>query len=136
MVTVGPWLAATSFQQIGLQYTSSANAGFITGFYIIFESCTFAHIKAGAGALAYAGFMSVGVAFTLQVVCQKRCPPGPAAVIMSMEAVFAALAGYIVLDQTLTGRAMLGCALILCGVLIVQLVPIVGRKSSDSTEST
>jgi len=129
-------LAATSFQQIGLQYTSSANAGFITGFYIIFESCTFAHIKAGAGALAYAGFMSVGVAFTLQVVCQKRCPPGPAAVIMSMEAVFAALAGYIVLDQTLTGRAMLGCALILCGVLIVQLVPIVGRKSSDSTEST
>lgn len=81
-------------------------------------------LRAGAGAVAYAGVLSVGVAFTLQVVCQKRCPAAPAAVIMSLESVFAALAGYVVLDQALTARALVGCALLFAGVLFVQLVPI------------
>jgi drug/metabolite transporter (DMT)-like permease len=72
----------------------------------------------------------VGVAFTLQVVCQKRCPPAPAAVIMNMEAVFAAAAGYLVLKQTLSPRGLVGCGLILCGVLIVQLVPIWRKRLS------
>lgn len=211
--------AAASFQQIGLQYTSSANAGFITGLYLLlvplfgmllghrttkslwvgvvvslvglyflsvtgtfrvsrgdllilicavlwagqilvidhiasrgdpikiaclqfvvcaalssaaallFEHCSIDAIKAGSGAVAYAGFLSVGVAFTLQVVCQKRCPPAPAAIIMSLEAVFAALAGYLVLDQTLSTRALFGCALILCGMLIVQLAPLMQKRA-------
>ena len=214
---------AASFQQIGLQYTSSANAGFITGLYLLFvpligmffghkakwslwagiavslvglymlsiteksfaiskgdglilicavlwagqilvidhvankgdaiqiaflqfvvcavlssisalffESCTFAQFQAGSGAVAYAGLMSVGVAFTLQVICQKRCPPGPAAIIMSMEAVFAALAGYLVLNQLLSVRGLFGCALILCGMLIVQLVPIMRKRKEQA----
>ena len=91
---------------------------------LLFENCTFSRIQAAWGAVAYAGIMSVGIAFTMQVVCQKRCPPGPAAILMSLEAVFAALAGYLVLNQTLTSRAMVGCGLILCGVLIVQLAPL------------
>jgi drug/metabolite transporter (DMT)-like permease len=91
---------------------------------LLFERCTFSQIQAASGAVAYSGVMSVGVAFTLQVVCQKRCPPGPAAVIMSLEAVFAAIAGYLVLDQALTWRAVAGCGLILCGVLVVQLAPL------------
>ena len=95
---------------------------------LIFESCSLQSILAGSGAVAYAGIMSVGIAFSLQVFCQKHCPPGPAALIMSMEAVFAALAGYLVLDQDLTLRAMAGCGLILSGLLIVQLVPILARK--------
>jgi drug/metabolite transporter (DMT)-like permease len=209
---------ASALQQIGLQYTSSANAGFITGFYIlfvpllglffghkarmslwtgmivcligfylmsvtgnfvvskgdwltllsavfwacqilvidhaagkgdairiaflqftvcavlsmlcglIFEHCTFEQIKAASGAIAYAGLMSVGVAYTLQVVCQRHCPPAPSAIIMSLEGVFAAIAGYLVLNQILTVRAMIGCLLILVGVLIVQLMPMM-RKS-------
>jgi drug/metabolite transporter (DMT)-like permease len=95
---------------------------------LLFERCTLEHVKAASGVVAYAGVLSVGVAFTLQVVCQKHCPPGPAAVIMSMEAIFAALAGYMILNQTLSARAVAGCALILCGVLIVQLVPMLGRR--------
>ncbi len=59
-------------------------------------------LLAGSRPVAYAGGFSVGIAFTLQIVCQKHCPLGPAAVIMSMKAVFAALAGYLVLNQTLT----------------------------------
>lgn len=212
--------AAASFQQIGLQYTSSANSGFITAFYILFvpliglflghkaprslwaailvcligfyllsvtgnftvskgdvltlicavlwacqilvidnvagkgdpiqiaclqfalcavlsalsgllfERCTFSQIKAASGAIAYAGFMSVGIAFTLQVVCQKRCPPAPAAIIMSLEAVFAAMAGFFLLNQALTGRALIGCCLIFFGALMAQLAPMMARKKN------
>lgn len=104
-------------------------AGLSTLAAILFETWSVHTLVAGSGAMAYAGILSVGVAFTLQVVCQKRCPPGPAAVIMSLEAVFAALAGYLVLKQTLTLRALTGCALILCGVLIVQLVPMLRRRA-------
>ncbi len=49
---------------------------------------------------------------------------------MSLEAVFAAIAGYLVLHQTLTGRALIGCILILVGVLVVQLVPMLKRKKA------
>lgn len=96
---------------------------------LLFERCTLAQAKAASGAVAYAGVLSVGVAYTMQVVCQKHCPPGPAAVIMSMESVFAALAGYLILGQTLSARAVVGCALILCGVLIVQLVPMMKKNA-------
>ena len=99
---------------------------------LLFESCAFSQVKAALGAIAYAGFMAVGIAFTLQVVCQKRCPPGPAAVIMSLEAIFAASTGYLVLNQVLTGRAVVGCGLILCGVLVVQLAPLKGCRGSDA----
>ncbi|MDT8390268.1 MAG: DMT family transporter [Lentisphaeria bacterium] len=104
-------------------------AGLSTLAALFFEPWSVKALLAGSGAMAYAGILSVGVAFTLQVVCQKRCPPGPAAVIMSLEAVFAALAGYLVLRQTLSIRALTGCALILCGVLIVQLTPLLRRRA-------
>jgi drug/metabolite transporter (DMT)-like permease len=208
---------AASFQQIGLQYTTSANSGFITGFYIlfvpllglffrqkvprslwvaipiclvgfyllsvtsefkiskgdvltlacallwacqilvidhvaskgdslqiaalqfglcavlsvlsglVFEHCTLAQLKAASGAIAYGGLMSVGIGFTLQVICQKRCPPAPAAIIMSLEAVFAAIAGYLVLSQELTVRAIIGCVLIFVGVVMAQVLPLLRR---------
>lgn len=96
---------------------------------LLFERATVAQIRAAAWPVVYVGVMSVGIAFTLQVVCQKRCPPGPAAVIMSLEAVFGALAGYIVLNQILTMRALTGCALILVGVLVVELAPIIAART-------
>jgi drug/metabolite transporter (DMT)-like permease len=48
-----------------------------------------------------------------------------------MEAVFAALTGYLVLHQTLTPRALVGCSLIFCGMLIVQLLPMLGKRAGD-----
>ncbi len=102
---------------------------------VTFESVTPAQINAAAGAIAYAGLGSVGIAFTLQVICQKRCPAAPAAIIMSLEAVFAALAGYLILDQRLTTRGIIGCALILAGVLFVQCVPLL-RKRNPPPRST
>lgn len=111
-----------SFKIAFLQYVVVAVLSLIAG--VLLEDWSLLSIESGAGAVVYAGILSVGVAFTLQIICQKRCPPAPAAVIMSMEAVFAALAGYIVLSQEISLRSIFGCLLIFCGMLIVQLVPI------------
>jgi drug/metabolite transporter (DMT)-like permease len=108
------------------QFAVCAALSMVSG--LLFEQCSFDQIKAASGAIAYAGLMSVGVAYTLQVVCQQHCPPAPSAIIMSLEGVFAAIAGYLVLHQTLTGRALIGCLLILLGVLMVQLVPLMRGK--------
>ena len=64
------------------------------------------------------------MAFTLQVVAQKDAITSHAAIILSLEAVFAALAGWLILGETLTPRGLLGCALMLAGMLTAQLVPI------------
>ena len=71
--------------------------------------------------ILYGGVLSVGVAYTLQVVAQQRAKPAHAAVILSLEAVFAAIGGGIVLGETLSPRALAGCTLMLCGMLTSQL---------------
>ncbi len=103
---------------------------------LLFERCPLQTIINGAGPIVYAGIVSVGIAFTIQVICQKRCPAGKAAVIMSLEAVFAALAAYLVLDERLTMRSLIGCALILVGILIVQLMPARRITSASSSPSS
>ncbi|WP_020561223.1 DMT family transporter [Thiofilum flexile] len=211
---------AASLQQVGLQYTTVANAGFITGFYLILvpilgliikhktglntwigailtlvglyflsikanfsigygdllqligalfwaihlltidhyshrvnpiqlaslqffvcsllsftvafatEQPTLAGIQASWAALLYSGLMSVGLAYTLQVVGQRYAHPSHAAIILSLEAVFAALGGVLFLNEYLDQRALLGCGLMLTGMLISQL-PMPKLKRAD-----
>lgn len=71
--------------------------------------------------ILYGGFLSVGIAFTLQLVAQKRAPAAHAAILMSMETVFAALGGWVVIGETLSMRALFGCGLIISGMLASQL---------------
>jgi len=78
--------------------------------------------KAGIPIL-YGGLMSVGIAYTLQVVAQKEAPPTHAAIILSLETVFAALSGWLLLGEEMTGKGMFGCALMLSGMLSAQLLP-------------
>jgi drug/metabolite transporter (DMT)-like permease len=85
------------------------------------EQNTASRYLAAAIPILYGGIMSVGVAFTLQVVAQMKVKPAHAAIIMSLEAVFAALGGWLFLGEVLTPRAMTGCALMLCGMLVSQL---------------
>jgi drug/metabolite transporter (DMT)-like permease len=81
--------------------------------------------------ILYGGLLSAGVGFTLQVVCQKTSPPSHAAVIMSLETVFAALAGWIILHETLGLRALTGCVLMLAGLMVVQLPPLLGARQKE-----
>jgi drug/metabolite transporter (DMT)-like permease len=79
--------------------------------------------------ILYGGILSVGVAYTLQVVAQKKARPSHAAIILSLEACFAAIGGWIILGEILTRRAMLGCVLMFCGMLISQLWRISGKDA-------
>jgi len=74
-------------------------------------------------AVLYAGVASGGIAFTLQIMAQRRTPPAEAALLMSLESVFAALAAALVLHEHLTSTAALGCLLILIGAVMVELAP-------------
>lgn len=71
--------------------------------------------------LGYAGILSMGVAYTLQIVGQKRVAPSAAALLMSLESVFAALFGWLLLHETMTRAEVLGCVLVFAAVVISQL---------------
>lgn len=71
--------------------------------------------------LGYAGVLSMGVAYTLQIVGQKRVAPSAAALLMSLESVFAALFGWLLLHETMTWAEELGCVLVFAAVVISQL---------------
>ena len=73
--------------------------------------------------LLYAGVISGGVGFTLQAISQRHTPPAEASLIMSLESVFAALAGAVLLGERLSAVATIGCGLILLAVLIVEVLP-------------
>lgn len=85
------------------------------------EQITAQGIRGAAIPILYAGVMSSGVAYTLQVVAQRRTRPAPTAIILSLEAVFAAVGGWLMLGEILTGRELFGCLLMLGGMLLSQL---------------
>ena len=89
----------------------------------ITESFSISGIWNGILPILYSGLMSVGIAYTLQVVAQKDAPPAHASIILSLETVFAAISGWIFLDEGLSFRAGLGGILMLAGMLLVQLWP-------------
>ena len=97
-------------------------------FAIFFETITIPNILNESLSILYAGALSGGIAFTLQIYAQKNIAPAPAAIIFSLEGVFAAIAAWIILDQILGINNILGCIFILSGVLLSQLAPIAKKN--------
>ena len=87
---------------------------------IIIETTTLQNILAASVPILYAGVVSVGIAYTLQVVAQQDVHPSHAAIIMSLEAVFAVIGGWIVLNESIPLRGLIGCGLMLTGMIISQ----------------
>ncbi len=110
-----------------LQYAACSTLSMAVS--VLFEHNTLQGYLDAAIPILYGGILSVGVAYTLQVVAQRRARPSHAAIILSLEAVFAAMGGWVILDEVLTGRAMTGCALMFAGMLISQLWRISRRPS-------
>ena len=77
-------------------------------------------VLAAAVPLLYGGFGSVGVAYTLQIIGQKNASPAHAALVLSLETVFAAVGGFLILNEILGSRELAGCALMLAGMLLSQ----------------
>ncbi|MBP4042199.1 MULTISPECIES: DMT family transporter [Aeromonas] len=103
----------------GVQFVVCGLLSLITAFAI--ETPTLSGAVAGWQALLYAGLVSVGIGYTLQVVGQRGAHPAHAAIILSLETVFAAIGGVLLLGEHLDERAIVGCALMLAGMLISQI---------------
>jgi len=100
---------------------------------VITESIEPQNLVKAALPILYAGFFSVGIAFTIQVVAQKEAHPANAAIIMSLEAVFAVIGGYLILDESIPLRGLLGCAMMLIGMILSQLYLFSKKKEKYST---
>ena len=94
---------------------------------LIYEEFIFENILKEIDSILYAGILSGGFAFVLQIYAQKNISPAPAAIIFSLEGVFATIAAWFLLDQVLGINNLLGCFFILCGVLLSQLLPLVKK---------
>lgn len=97
------------------------------------EPIEWAAIVAAGPAIVYGGVIAVGIGYTLQVIAQQDAIASHAAIILSLEAVFAAIAGAWLLDESLQMRGYIGCALMLSGMLVAQLWP---RKPQALTAQT
>lgn len=97
-------------------------AGIIAVVIAIFvEKPLMADILASWGPILYAGIISSGIAYTLQIVGQRDTPPAVASLILSLESVFAVLAGWVILGEQLSPKELFGCVLVFAAVILAQL---------------
>tara|TARA_Y100000992_G_scaffold183356_1_gene123840 strand:+ start:1460 stop:2350 length:891 start_codon:yes stop_codon:yes gene_type:complete len=95
----------------------------------IYEEFIFKNILNEIYSILYAGILSGGIAFVLQIYAQRNITPAPAAIIFSLEGVFATIAAWFLLNQILNINNLLGCFFILCGVLLSQLLPLIKKNA-------
>ena len=99
-----------------------ATVGFLSlGISAVFEPWSLAAVRFAAIPILYGGLVSIGIGFTLQVVAQKSAHPAHASIIMCLEAVFAAIGGWIILGESLPAIALFGCCLMLAGMIVSQI---------------
>ena len=104
-----------------IQFFTCGFIGTVLGLIFEPESFTLASIKGGLIPVLYAGILSVGLAFTLQTVAQKRSDPTTAAIIFSTESLFGTIGGALILHERMAGRAYIGCAIMFVGLLLSQI---------------
>ena len=109
------------------QYVACSILSLITA--AITEVITLNSIMAAAIPILYGGLLSVGIAYTLQVVAQRNAHPAHAAILLSLEAVFAAIGGWLILGEIIPVRGLFGCGLMLAGMLLSQLWGLVHKKT-------
>jgi drug/metabolite transporter (DMT)-like permease len=117
-------------------FYASLQALFVATLSIIsaytFEEIIFSNILLESSSIIYAGVLSGGIAFTLQMFAQKNIEEAPAAIIYSLEGVFAVIAAWIILDQILEVDNIIGCILILIAVIFSQLAPEINNAKYKS----
>ena len=109
------------------QYVACSILSLITASVV--ELITLSSIFEAAIPILYAGLLSVGIAYTPQVIAQRDAHPAHAAILLSLEAVFAAVGGWLILGEIISPRGLVGCGLMLAGMLLSQLWGLVGKNS-------
>ena len=115
-----------------IQYLVSGVLSFFIA--IANEVITWQMIVDTAIPLLYAGIMSIGVGYTLQVVAQQHAKSSHAAIILGLEGAFAVLGGWLILDENLSTRGLIGCGLMLSGMFLSQLLPRINFKKANPRE--
>ena len=87
----------------------------------LFEQPTWAKLLSALWPILYCGLVSGGLGYTLQMIAQRHTDPTVASLLMSLESVFAVLAGALLLSERMSGREILGCTLMFAAILLVQL---------------
>ena len=95
---------------------------------LLIETISFASIWQAIIPILYGGLCSVGIAYTLQIIAQRDAHPAHSAIILSLEGLFAAIGGWLLLGEVLSMRSLLGCALMLAGMLFSQLSGLFGQQ--------
>ena len=113
------------------QFTTCAILSLLVAVFT--ETITLAGIRGALSPILYGGIGSVGIAYTLQIVGQKRAEPTQASLILSLETVFAAIGGYFLLHEFLTSWELLGCVLMMIGMLVAQIPWLAWQNGFKST---
>jgi len=114
-----------AFYQFGIRFLMSLPLMFI------FEDPSISGVYQEIWQLLYVGIMSTGFAYTFQIIGQRHVKPSTAVITLSLEGVFAALAAWIIIAQILSFVQIIGCTLIIIGVLIAQLIPLVNQEAAN-----
>ncbi len=126
------WLAprTDSLKLASVQFAVCSALSFLTAFAI--ETMTLDSILQATVPILYGGLGSVGIAYTLQVIAQRDSHPAHSAIILSLEGVFAAIGGWLLLNEMLSWRGLFGCGLMLAGMLFSELsVFFIKQKRTD-----
>ena len=119
---------------INLSFMEFLTAAVLTSVMMfLFESPTAEGIRAASPALLYSGIMSCGIAYTLQIIGQKHASPVVASLLMCLESVFAAIAGWIILKESLTATELTGCTVMFAAIILSQVSESVAMQKKAMT---
>ncbi len=114
------------------QYIACSILSLVTASFL--EFMTLSSIFEAAIPILYGGLASVGIAYTLQVIAQRDAHPAHAAILLSLEAVFAAIGGWLILGEIISPRGLIGCGLMLAGMLLSQLWGLMSKTSAPISD--
>lgn len=121
ILVVGHFSPRTDSTRLALlQFVTCAVLSLVAA--VLFETITPTGINGAMLPILYAGIMSVGVGYTLQVFGQRQARPSHVAILLSLESLFAVIGGWLLLNEQLSWRALAGCGLMLLGIIVSQLV--------------
>ena len=104
-----------------MQFTVAGAISLLLAFIFESDAVVLENIITASPQILYLGIMSSGVAYTLQIVGQKYAEPAVASITMSLESVFAALGGWVIAGNSLSGRELFGCSLVFVAIIVAQL---------------
>lgn len=129
------WLApqTDSLKLASVQFAVCSLLSLLTAFAV--ETISVSGILQAAVPILYGGLGSVGIAYTLQVIAQRDAHPAHSAIILSLEGVFAAIGGWLLLNEMLSMRGFFGCALMLAGMIFSEMSVFLSKRNKGELRS-